>query len=138
VPPHYRGLFVIPGAKSGLLAQKKIRQTNGSTLNLLHQRPLVETRQQSLPLFNGPMPTARAGPDSSTYHTRNNPELISETSDTMANFAGVEKFFAHITFEAFGAAGYSCRTQFSTRQILNAKLPEPSGGSTVEQSDYED
>jgi hypothetical protein len=33
---------------------------------------------------------------------------------------------------------YSCRKQFSTRQILNAKLPEPGGGSTVEQSDYED
>ncbi len=28
--------------------------------------------------------------------------------------------------------------QFSPRQILNGKLPEPGGGSTVEQSDYED
>jgi hypothetical protein len=34
--------------------------------------------------------------------------------------------------------GQSCRKQFSTRQILNAKLPEPGGGSTVEQSDCED
>jgi hypothetical protein len=33
---------------------------------------------------------------------------------------------------------YFCRKQFSTRQILNGKLPEPGGGSTVEQSDYED
>jgi hypothetical protein len=50
----------------------------------------------------------------------------------MPNFAGVEKFFAHMTFKASGAAGHSCRKQFSTRQILNAKLPEPGGGSTVE------
>jgi hypothetical protein len=69
---------------------------------------------------------------------RNNPELISETSDVMPNFAGVEKFFTHMTFEASGAAGHSCRKQFSTRQILNAKLPEPGGGSTVERSDCED
>jgi hypothetical protein len=34
--------------------------------------------------------------------------------------------------------GRSCRKQFSTRQILNAKLPELGGGSTVEQSGYED
>jgi hypothetical protein len=27
----------------------------------------------------------------------NNPELISETSGMMPNFAGVEKFFAHMT-----------------------------------------
>ena len=51
----------------------------------------------------------------------------------MPDFAGVEKFFAHMTFKASGAAGHSCRKQFSTRQILNAKLPEPGGGSTVEQ-----
>ena len=68
----------------------------------------------------------------------NNPELISETSGMMSNFAGVEKVFTHMTFKASGAAGHSCRKQFSTRQILNAKLPEPGGGSTVEQSDYED
>jgi hypothetical protein len=42
------------------LAQKIIRQTNGSTLNLLHQPALVQTRQQLLPLFNGPKPTTRA------------------------------------------------------------------------------
>ncbi len=53
----------------------------------------------------------------------------------MPDFAVVEKFFAH---DPPGAAGHSCRKQFSTRQILNAKLPEPGGGSTVEQSDYED
>jgi hypothetical protein len=56
----------------------------------------------------------------------------------MPNFTGVEKFFAHMTFMASGASGHSCRKQFSTRQILNGKLPEPGGGSTVEQSDYED
>ncbi len=50
----------------------------------------------------------------------------------MPDFAGVEKFFAHMTFKASGAAGHSCRQQFSTRQILNAKAPEPGGGSTVE------
>ena len=56
----------------------------------------------------------------------------------MPDFAGVEKFFAHMTFKVSGAAGHTCRKQFSTRQILNAKLPEPGGGSTVEQFDYED
>ena len=56
----------------------------------------------------------------------------------MPDFVSVEKFFAHMTFEAFGDAGHSCRKQFSTRQILGTKLPEPGGGSTVEQSDYED
>jgi hypothetical protein len=34
--------------------------------------------------------------------------------------------------------GYSRLKQFSTRQILNAKAPEPGGGSTVEQADSED
>ncbi len=34
--------------------------------------------------------------------------------------------------------GHSCRKQFSTRQILDGKLPEPGGGSSVEQSDNED
>ena len=56
----------------------------------------------------------------------------------MPDFAGVEKFFAHMTFKRPVRLAYSCRKQFSTRQILNAKLPEPGGGSTVEQSDYED
>jgi hypothetical protein len=56
----------------------------------------------------------------------------------MPVFAVVEKFFAHMPFKASGAAGHSCRQQYSTRQILNGKLPEPGGGSTVEQSDYED
>jgi hypothetical protein len=50
----------------------------------------------------------------------------------MPNFSGVEKFFAHMTFKVSGAAGHTCRKQFSTRQILNAKAPEPGGGSTVE------
>jgi hypothetical protein len=68
----------------------------------------------------------------------NNPQSFSETSGMIPNFVGVEKFFAHMTFKAFGAAGHSCRKQFSTREILKAKLPEPAGGSTVEQSDYED
>jgi hypothetical protein len=71
-------------------------------------------------------------------YAHNNPQPFSETSGTMPNFAGVEKFFAHMTFKWFGAAGHSCRKQFSTRRILNAKLPEPGGGSTVEQSRYED
>jgi hypothetical protein len=39
----------------------------------------------------------------------------------MPNFAGIEKFFAYMTFKVSGAAGHSCRKQFSTRQILNAK-----------------
>jgi hypothetical protein len=64
--------------------------------------------------------------------------LFLETSGIMPDFAGVEKFFAQMTFNVSGAAGHSCRKQFSTRQILDAKLPEPGGGSTVEQSDYED
>jgi hypothetical protein len=68
----------------------------------------------------------------------NNPQSFSETSGIMPNFAGVEKVFAHMTSKVSGAASHSCRTQFSTRQILNSKLPEPGGGSTVEQSDYED
>ena len=57
----------------------------------------------------------------------------------MPNFAGVEKFFAHMTFKASGAAGL-----FLSQAILHApnpkrqKLPEPGGGSKVEQSDYED
>ena len=56
----------------------------------------------------------------------------------MPNFAGDEKFFTHMTFQAFGAAGHFGRKQSSPRQILDAKAPEPGGGSTVEQSDYED
>jgi hypothetical protein len=72
------------------------------------------------------------------HSAHNNPEPISETSDMMPNFAGVEKFFAHMTFKVSGAAGHTCRKQFSSRQILIAKLPEPGGGSTVEQFDYED
>jgi hypothetical protein len=69
---------------------------------------------------------------------RNNSQLISETSGMMPNFADVEKFFARMTFKASGAGGHSYHKQFSTREILNAKAPEPGGGSTVEQSDYED
>jgi hypothetical protein len=41
----------------------------------------------------------------------------------MPDFAVVEKFFAYMTLKASSAAGYSCRKQFSTRQILNAKFP---------------
>jgi hypothetical protein len=59
----------------------------------------------------------------------NNPQSFSETSGMMPNFAGVEKFFAHMTFKASAAAGHSCRKQFSTRRILKAKLPKPGGGS---------
>jgi hypothetical protein len=59
----------------------------------------------------------------------NNPQSFSETLGMMPNFAGVEKFFAHMTFKASGAAGHSCRKQFTTRQILNAKTSEPGGGS---------
>ena len=50
----------------------------------------------------------------------------------MPHFAGVERVFAHMTLMASGAAGHSCRKQFTTRQILNAKAPEPGGGSMVE------
>jgi hypothetical protein len=35
---------------------------------------------------------------------RNNPQLISETSGMMPNFAGVERFFASLTFKVSGAA----------------------------------
>ena len=56
----------------------------------------------------------------------------------MLNMVCVETLFAHMTFKMFGMARHSCRKQFSTRRILKAKLPEPGGGSTVEQSDYED
>jgi hypothetical protein len=73
-----------------------------------------------------------------TRRVAHNPQSFSETPGIMPDFAAVEKFFARMTFKASGAAGHSCRKQFSTRQILNAKLPEPGGGSTVEQSDYED
>ena len=72
------------------------------------------------------------------HSVRDNSRLNSITSGMMPNCAGVEKFFTHMTFKAFGAAGHSCRKQFSPRQILNAKAPEPGGGSSVEQSDYED
>ena len=68
------------------------------------------------------------------HSARNNSQLISETSGMMPNFAGVEKFFAHMTFKAFGAGGYSCRKQSSTREILKAKLPEPGGGSRWNQT----
>ena len=47
----------------------------------------------------------------------------------MPDFAGVEKFFAQMTLKAFDVVGYSCRKQYSTREILKAKLPEPGGGS---------
>jgi len=33
----------------------------------------------------------------------NNPQSFSETSGMMPDFAGVEKFFAHMTFNASGA-----------------------------------
>jgi hypothetical protein len=60
VPPHYRGLFAISGVNSGLLAQRKIRRTTGPNQTSLHQRPLVETCQHSLPLFDDPMAKTRA------------------------------------------------------------------------------
>ena len=66
------------------------------------------------------------------HSARNNSELISETSGMMPNLAGVEKFFTHMTFEVFGAAGHSCRKQFSTRQFLNVKVPEPESLSQPE------
>jgi len=56
----------------------------------------------------------------------------------MPDFAGVEKFFAHMTFKASGAAGLFLSQAILHAPNLNGKLPEPGGGSTVEQSDYED
>jgi hypothetical protein len=64
------------------------------------------------------------------HSAHNNPQLISETSGMMPDFGGVEKFLAHMTFKVSCSAGHSCRKQFSTRQILNAKAPEPGGGSS--------
>jgi hypothetical protein len=50
----------------------------------------------------------------------------------MPNSTGVEKFFTDIIFMASGTVAHSGRKQYSTRQILDAKAPEPGGGSTVE------
>jgi hypothetical protein len=72
------------------------------------------------------------------HSAHNDLQSFLETPDMMLNFACVEKFFTDMTFKAFGAAGHSCRKQFSPREILNGKAPKPGGGSTVEQSDYED
>ena len=72
------------------------------------------------------------------FNVVRNPQSFSVAPGMMPNLARVEEFFARMTFKASGAAGHSCCKQFSTRQILNAKFPEPGGGSTVEQSDYED
>jgi len=52
-----------------------------------------------------------------------------ETPDMMPNFACVEKFFTHMTFKTSGGLIYSGQKQFSTREILNAKAPEPGGAS---------
>jgi hypothetical protein len=49
----------------------------------------------------------------------NNPQSLSETSGMMPNFAGVEKFFAHMTFKASGAAGL-----FLSQAILHAPNPK--------------
>jgi hypothetical protein len=38
------------------------------------------------------------------HSARNNSQMISEASGIMPNFAGFEKFFAHMTFKAFGAS----------------------------------
>jgi hypothetical protein len=35
----------------------------------------------------------------------NNPQSFLETSGRMPDFAGVEKFFTHMTFKTSGAAG---------------------------------
>src|SRR5271165_6015361 len=40
---------------------------------------------------------------------RNNPQSTSETSGMMPNFAGVEKFFAQMTFKTVGTAGTGSR-----------------------------
>jgi hypothetical protein len=72
----------------------------------------------------------------------NNPQSFSEISGMMPNFAGVEKFFAHMTFKASGAAGHSCRKKFSTRQILNANSRSRAAGqrwsSPAMRTDYLD
>jgi hypothetical protein len=70
------------------------------------------------------------------------PQPFLETSGMMPDFAGVEKFFAHMTFKAFGAAGHSCRKQFSTRQILNENSRSRAAGqrwsSPTMRTDYLD
>jgi hypothetical protein len=65
----------------------------------------------------------------SRHSAHNNPELISETSGMMPDFAGVEKFFAHMTFKASGAAGL-----FLSQAILHAPNPKrktPGAGRRV-------
>jgi hypothetical protein len=52
------------------------------------------------------------------HSAHNNPELISETSGMMPNFAGVEKFFAH-HFQ-----GIRCGWPFLSQAILHAPNPK--------------
>jgi hypothetical protein len=55
--------------------------------------------------------------------------MISETSGMMPNFAGFEKFFAHMTFETSGVAGL-----FLSEAILHARNPNrksPGAGRRV-------
>jgi hypothetical protein len=62
------------------------------------------------------------------HSAHNNPELISETSGMMPNFAGVEKFFAH-DFQGAGAVGL-----FLSQAILHAPNPKrksPGAGRRV-------
>jgi len=51
----------------------------------------------------------------------------------MPKFAGFEKFFAHMTFKAFGAA---CNLSQAILHTPNprSKTPEPGGGCNVERS----
>ena len=59
----------------------------------------------------------------------NNPQSFLETPGMMPDFAGVEKFFAHMTFKASGAAGL-----FLSEAILPARNPKsksPGAGRRV-------
>jgi hypothetical protein len=59
--------------------------------------------------------------------------MISETSVMMLKFAGFEKFLAHMTFKAFGAA---CNLSQAILHAPNprSKTPAPGGGCNVERS----
>jgi len=59
----------------------------------------------------------------------NNPQSFSEASCMMPDFAGVEKFFAHMTFKSSGAAGL-----ILSQAILHAPNPKrqtPGAGRRV-------
>jgi hypothetical protein len=63
------------------------------------------------------------------HSARSNSQMISETSVMMPKFAGVEKFFTHMTFKTSGAASL-----FLSEAILPARNPKrksPGAGRRV-------